>query len=635
MWNLIIKLKIICTLCLLIISSYAFAEITLPDNPTESIRYWQEYVIDPKSNKSVALSQQVYEQLLLAWDTSRIKPKVYVVRAQVQPWAASLSDGSILVSLPAVDLALKDGPETGRHLLAFILAHELAHQRNNDMWHTKFLRLAASLNTSPQAESLSLAKRSENEDIRITEEKEVRADREALAMMAIVGFDPKTVVRNNDFFTTWVETLRGQSCQSQNKSEETTFFCAQAQARSLRAKARIIEQANQSVLFTIGKQLFVAGAYAQARELFQTFGYEFPFQAVFSNIGLSYVSEAVKIDQHLREHSVVTDLLPVFPLILQSLKYEPINQQSAKFRSAENNVTPLSPKEIRQLRKKYSQLMEEGIKAFEQALSINEESPQNVRFIISAHISLGNYLTAKAYLHERYARQFGEDLWWEFFNAQLFLLDGDLDVAKTQMEKLLKRLEKNDDKNQKNLLSVVYQAYISILKSQNATDEIAHFIKIENRLKDPYKRFAFLSVVAELNPQSMAARLSSLTSNQITKWKENKLPLMSTESQAIIWLSGEPLTLHETQQNIQVLKTKTNKIAALWEKPSITPSDFLQELIKAFKHNQFGLASRVIQHQAGYYLAYDSYGLALNIEANQLVSWFSYPSLDHSKLKSE
>jgi len=626
------KLNQVCCLLVALFCSQAQADVSLPSDPSESIRYWKEYVIDPESNPSVALTEQVYQQMLAAWDNSRITPKVYVVKAQRQPWAASLADGSILVSLPAVKLALKSGEDRGRHLLAFILAHELAHQRNDDMWHTKFLQLAASLNSS-QSNTISLTKRSENEDNRITEEKEVRADREALAMMAIVGFDPLTVIDANDFFTIWVESVRGQSCRSKTKPIETARLCEEAKARALRAKARIVEQATQSMLFTVGVQLFVAGQYAQAREFFQAFGYEFPFQAVHSNIGLSYVSEAVKIDQYLRQHAVVTEPLPVFPFILQTLKQVTGATDTALFRSGK--VTKLTPEQVKRLRQQYYKLMDAGINAFQQALKVNADSPQVYHFIIASHINAGNYLTAKAFLHERYARRFGKDLWFEFYTAQLTLLDGDLMLAKKQLATLQEKLEALKTDNSRNLLHLVYQSYVALLKSENVTDELEDFVNKNQLLKQSNSRFALLSVAPEFNDINVETQQGDFTNNQLSLWKQDAMAQKNGQSIAMVWLSGEPLQLLELQQSIRLIKTKEDHVAALWEFVSQTPSKFLQQLDLAFKQNKLGQASRVIQHQKGYYLAFDNYKIALNVQANQVKAWFSYPNFLPSKMAME
>ena len=133
-------------LILLICCGNAVAEtqVSLPDDPQESFNYWKPFVIQAKDDKAVAIAHRVFDALLRTWDDGRISPKLNIVKSDSGPWAASLEDGNILLSHDVLNFTRTNQPKKFEHRLAFILAHELAHQRSNDLWHRKFFRLAGS-----------------------------------------------------------------------------------------------------------------------------------------------------------------------------------------------------------------------------------------------------------------------------------------------------------------------------------------------------------------------------------------------------------------------------------------------------------------------------------------------------------
>jgi Zn-dependent protease with chaperone function len=128
--------------------------VALPEDPSQSITYWKPQVIAPENSTDVALAHAVFEVLLRTWDSARVEPNLYVVKSSSGPWAASLADGNILLSQNAIEVSKKYGKQYTEHLLAFILGHELAHQRAEDLWHQRFLRLAGSQAPEIQARLL-------------------------------------------------------------------------------------------------------------------------------------------------------------------------------------------------------------------------------------------------------------------------------------------------------------------------------------------------------------------------------------------------------------------------------------------------------------------------------------------------
>ena len=274
--------------------------LSVPQDPTQSITYWKSHVIDPETDSLVAQAQSIFTVLLRTWDGPRVEPSLYVVRSSGGPWAASLADGNILLSRSAIDACWGLGKEKAQHLLAFILGHELAHQKADDLWHQKFLRMA--VRQTPEVQQLMMkGLHLSSDEIRDLEQREAQADQEGLVTMASVGFDPFAVVDDKDFFTAWVENIWSASCAGgsageasqtgQNKDLEAA--CNRARTRAMRAKAQLTNVAAQSTLFDLGMQSYIAGRYQTARRYFFSYGKDYPSRAVYTNIATSYLAEAV------------------------------------------------------------------------------------------------------------------------------------------------------------------------------------------------------------------------------------------------------------------------------------------------------------------------------------------------------
>ena len=177
-----------------------------PTDPTQSITYWKPHTISPRHDALVQKAQSIFTVLLRAWDSSRLEPSLYVVESAAGPWAASLADGNILLSKAAIETCLNFGADRAEHLLAFILAHELAHQRADDLWHQRFFRLVG--NQSPEAAKKMLrGLQLDDKLVANIEQKEAQADHDGLIMMASVGYDPYQILDKKDFFTAWVENI--------------------------------------------------------------------------------------------------------------------------------------------------------------------------------------------------------------------------------------------------------------------------------------------------------------------------------------------------------------------------------------------------------------------------------------------
>ena len=180
------------------ISSVCAKPLAPPNDPNQSITYWKPYTIPAAKDPLVAQTQEVFAVLLRAWNSSHLEPSLYVVNSAAGPWAASLADGNILLSRAAIETCMSFGKDRAEHLLAFILAHELAHQRSDDLWHQRFFRLIG--NHAPDIKQKMLQGLQLNGQLWTdVAQKEAQADYDSLIMMSSEGYDPYQILDKRIF----------------------------------------------------------------------------------------------------------------------------------------------------------------------------------------------------------------------------------------------------------------------------------------------------------------------------------------------------------------------------------------------------------------------------------------------------
>ncbi|WP_130470746.1 M48 family metalloprotease [Candidatus Magnetaquicoccus inordinatus] len=116
-------------------------------------------VVERSANPQVERAQQIFARVQDVADrrANRI-PQLTVVNQVEQPWAFTLPDGHILLSLGAVQLCYRHvGQNEGDARLAFVLGHELAHLGNNDFWDQEvyhaLTKEGAETESNPQKQS--------------------------------------------------------------------------------------------------------------------------------------------------------------------------------------------------------------------------------------------------------------------------------------------------------------------------------------------------------------------------------------------------------------------------------------------------------------------------------------------------
>jgi tetratricopeptide (TPR) repeat protein len=489
-------------------TAYAENSSTLvpPTDPKQSITYWKKYILDDELDL-VQQSQQIFSVLLRAWDQSRIEPGLYVVESDAGAWAASLADGNILLSKQAIETCYSFGGQRGEHLLAFVLAHELAHQRSDDLWHQRFFRMLES--QSAESQKTMIAGLDLNSEL-ITqlEQKEAQADHDGLVLMSSVGFDAHQVVNDKDFFTLWVENIWQQNCADNTIHNSHYDACKQAQARALRTQTQLETVATQSMLYDLGVEKFVAGDYLQAREYFTIYGRDYPGRAIITAIGLSYFAQAQDIQKQLIELKASlsdnTGSQPqldfYYPMILDAQVSDTATRLSAGSKRADTKSM------ITKLQKQKTSLIDQSISQFEKAIRLTPDYRETYLLLASSHLLANNSYRVRGVLQGQYIKKFGNDNAVDMLLALTMAIEGKTDQAIKELERLslTSTINKNSSVLAENILrySVTYnlaELYDSVDRSDDAKKSWMKLAQLSQKNGDA---LLFRLAVSHLEPNN-------------------------------------------------------------------------------------------------------------------------------------
>jgi len=630
-------------LCFSIVSlSHAKSEteatsIVPPDDPTQSIVYWKPHTLSAEKDPLVAEAQSVFDVLLRAWDSARIEPSLYIVKSTAGPWAASLSDGSILMSREAIVAVKKFGAQRSQHLLAFILAHELAHQRSDDLWHQRFFRLIGNNKDNSKQKVLS----SLNFNKQLFEnvaEKEIQADHDSLLMMNSVGYDPYQVldkIDSADFFTKWVENIWKDSCSHQNSNSKIASLCDQAKSRALRARLQLTNVATQSMLYDLGVQAFIANNFVNARRYFIAYGRDNSNRAVLSAIGLSYYAQALVMKKELIKKYNIKQADFYYPLLLDAssnISNRMTKNASSKKRSA-NQIA------IKLLKKNIHKKIEQSIQYFEKAIRLEPNHAKTYILLAYSYLLDDNTFMVRGVIQGKYLPKFGTDSAADLILAMTNSIEGNQKKAKIKFEQLITSINNNAIET-KSLSPdlILYSAYhnssalaIFVGRQQQATK---HWQELAKRTKKTGNSMLFQMALSHLKHP---VRLNKQTFNSPTingLRLNDKLTAEDLASQHHkindLWLEGELHHVYRFDDGSRYVIGPDQKIISAWQ-------DYGQLYLSGsensqIKHNEtadrplkeFGIPDRRLHMMSGDYLAYDRYGMAIHVVQNKIAGWFLY-----------
>lgn len=584
------------------------------EDSLHSISYWKPFVIPPGQDAQVARAQRVFQHLLRAWDGTRVQPTLQVVKSSQGPWAASLADGNILLSRAAIEVARAQGEAQADHLLAFVLAHELAHQRADDLWHHKFFRLVGS--QSPEArQTLLRGLEDEGRAPPDLERREAQADHDGLILMATVGYDPFTVVDREGFFTRWVESVWAGPCEHRDAHWAGAAACAQAVSRAARGRAQLASVATQATLFELGIQATAAGHWAEARRLFIAFGREYPSRAVHTNIGLTHLAEALQLRPSLGKAAG----LPFFiPLQLETRPEATPLRQLARARGAP------SESEL-QL---YRQHLSRAARSFERAIRLEPGHRGGYLLLAMSYLLEGNTPMARGVLQGKYLPLFGEDPQLALLLAMTRAGEGDLNGARADFDALLETLETQAIPRlgwSRELL--IYTAFhnAAVLAEARgdhvATDEL--WRRVARLARETGRQLLFQVAVERVRPNAIrTGRAESIPRIRGARLGDRVNASVQADE---FWLEGEALKIYRFKDGARWVVNEKGRLISAWQHgdaslvPGLRYGDRADRPLKAL-----GPPTRRVELVSGAYLAYDRLGLAIHIERDRVSGWFLY-----------
>jgi tetratricopeptide (TPR) repeat protein len=595
-----------------------------PSDPAQTITYWKSYVIDADQDPLVAESHAVFAVLLRAWDSARLAPNLYVVDSSSGPWAASLADGSILLTRSALDTIMGFGPKRGEHLLAFVLAHELAHQRSDDLWHLRFFRLMGNRNPEMRkkiARQLHVSAQM-LDDIA---QKEAQADHDGLLMMASVGYDPYQILDEKDFFTAWIENIWQNACSADGENRAIARACAEAHDRALRTRVQLATVATQAMLYELGVQAFVAGSYQKARRYFTAYGRSYTNRAVLYAVGLTHFSEALTIQKRLIQQHAFDIPAFYYPLLLDAspLASPGFRGDEARKRSA---LESFFEQQQRILRAK----IEQSIEHFEKAVRLEPNHPKSYLMLACSYLLSGNTFMVRGIVQGKYIPKFGPDGASDLILAMTLAHEGKHAKAQETFQQLI-----DDLKNEAApasipkdlLLYAAYHNYAALAEHLGqATMADRLWKELAQHAKSSGNGLLFRISVSRLEITSPVAGLAPQASNIAGLRIGDRMTSQSPHRSNDLWIEGEQYRVLRFDSGSRFVVGPDARITSAWQDSgqsslydSVSIGDAADRPIKVM-----GIPNRRLHLMSGEYLAYDKYGVALHIDNRKVVGWFLY-----------
>lgn len=619
----------VCWLLFAIVSAPLYAKaLAPPDDPTQSISYWRQHTISADTDSLAAMANGVFEVLLRAWDSSRLEPGLYVVKSTAGPWAASLADGNILLSRAAIETCLKFGKHRAEHLLAFILAHELAHQRSDDLWHQRFFRLIG--NQGHDVKKLIFRELQSDQKI-WTEvgQKETQADHDGLIMMSSVGYDPYQVLDKKDFFTAWVENIWQDSCSQQKRNKPNSQACKQAKNRALRAHAQLTSVAAQATLYEMGVQAFIAGQYKLARRYLTAYGRDYTNRAVLSAIGLSHFAEAMLSYQQLIKQYGLQQPAYYYPLLLDA------SAMVIPAKPGQTDPARRSASAMEKIKQKMQDSIRQSIKYYEKAIRLEPKNPRTYLLLAYSYLLDSNPYMVRGIMQGKYIPQFGHDAAAELILAMTSGIEGGIDKTEKGFAQLIEHLSKP-------LKDSVIPADLLIYSSYFNSSAYAQYLGKQDKAAALWKKLAayarsqarpmlFQLAVGHVTNRALALNAPATAPNVGGRRLGDHFPVKQTASRSKLksdlWIEGDKFEVYRLHDGSRYVVDSRGKLVNAWQDSArvkldkgIAMGDMADRALKTL-----GMPNRQLHMMSGEYLAYDAYGLAVHVVQDKIAGWFLYP----------
>lgn len=254
--------------------------------------------VTAQMNPRVKIAEEVFSRVKAVTDTTGVKfPRLIVVKGGGEKRAEALKDGSVVFSIEAVEVCFKGvTEEKGKSRLAFLIAHELAHQSRNHFWHSEAHQAFSGDKGTKDTEAIKkriedttdMAKDDKSRD-QHQQMKEHEADADGIIFMAMAGYDPKMVVADDgtDFFAWYVS----ESSNGKMNALDIHHPSTKERAEFVRGYLKpVIEYLDY---FYLGVRYLQLGGYEYAISFLDRFREKFPSREVFNNLGLAHYQIAM------------------------------------------------------------------------------------------------------------------------------------------------------------------------------------------------------------------------------------------------------------------------------------------------------------------------------------------------------
>lgn len=268
------------------------------DDARARLEFWKTNYgeLQAADNPRVAKAHEIFARVLgAAGKRAGVEPRLFIVKGggAAVPLAIALPDGGIVISRQVLDICYKD-PDKGDDRLAFILAHEIAHELKDDFWHLKFfeaVELSQKGGPSDKAaidEVRTIANKSQEPLL-----KEMQCDEYGIVYASMAGFDTRAIVMEDDkvnFFRYFAAALDPENIKGTVRDAEHPS----PDARAAAVKARLTQVLEFVDLFDLGLLFYRTGDYEKAAALFAEFLRYYPGREVYHDLAACHHQTALR-----------------------------------------------------------------------------------------------------------------------------------------------------------------------------------------------------------------------------------------------------------------------------------------------------------------------------------------------------
>lgn len=286
------KSRIVCYTAVVAVLLCLF--LNASEDPRTRMDYWQRNYneLEPTDDSRAARAHKIFSRVLkAAGRRPGVVPRLFIVgnESAYIPLAFAIPDGGIIISKKVLDICYAE--ETmGDDRLAFILAHEIAHQLKDDFWHMRFFEAVELSKEGGEKAVLDSVKRIAKMTDKVLA-KELQADEYGIIYASMAGFNTCAIVSEDENLFEYFYTALDPDNIKDFKKDETH---PDPEQRAEAVKARLKQVLDAVELFDLGIMFYQAGEFEKAIIMFGDFLRSFPSREVYHNLATCHHQLALK-----------------------------------------------------------------------------------------------------------------------------------------------------------------------------------------------------------------------------------------------------------------------------------------------------------------------------------------------------